>query len=215
MNYNITRDEFCEICKSEGLEVVCEEDALGPHSTHATAYLCSPLLSREKDSFADWDYTPDDPYGGPWVGYYDALRKEKNGTYHVSTADLSDCPAVIHNAEELREVCHNAKEALRRLESDPTYRPECIEGFLVHKTVAPPHPAMVNGAVPSIVQNLIKVIGILRNTSRVYESRFLFPIPSQEVVEQVAQVLTSTGYHATAALVGSVADPHIELCVTL
>lgn len=68
MNYNITRAEFCEICKSEGLEVVCEEDAWGPHSSHATAYLCSPLLSREKDSFADWDYTPDDPYGGPWVG---------------------------------------------------------------------------------------------------------------------------------------------------
>ena len=56
MDKQMSREEFCEICKSEGLEVVCDDTGYGPNSIHATAYIISPVLSKERDSFADWDY---------------------------------------------------------------------------------------------------------------------------------------------------------------
>lgn len=119
----ITREEFCEICKSEGLEVVCDDTDYGPNSIHATAYIISPVLSKERDSFADWDY--DREYDSlPWISYYDALFKERSGAYHVSTADFSDCPKMISTREELRNACHNMMEEIRHIEKDPDYRPE-------------------------------------------------------------------------------------------
>lgn len=124
MNKKISREEFCEICKSEGLEVVCEDTGYGKHSIHATAYIVSPSLSKERDSFADWDYDSDDPYGLPWISSYDALLKERSGLYHVSTSDFSDCPIVIDTREELRTVCRNVMAEIHHIEEDPTYRPE-------------------------------------------------------------------------------------------
>jgi len=120
----ITREEFCEICKSEGLEVICEETGYSPHSIHATAYIKSPVLSQERDSFADWDYDQDFPHELPWISSYDALLKERSGLYHVSTSDFSDCPIVIDTREKLRAVCHNVMAEIRHIEEDPTYRPE-------------------------------------------------------------------------------------------
>lgn len=120
----ITREEFCEICKSEGLEVICEETGYSPHSLHATAYITSPVLSQERDSFADWDYDQDFPHELPWISSYDALLKERSGLYHVSTADFSDCPIVIDTREELRTVCRNVMAEIHHIEEDPTYRPE-------------------------------------------------------------------------------------------
>lgn len=120
----ITREEFCEICKSEGLEVICEETGYSPHSIHATAYITSPVLSKERDSFADWDYDQDFPHELPWISSYDALLKERSGLYHVSTSDFSDCPIVIDTREELRTVCHNVIAEIHHIEEDPTYRPE-------------------------------------------------------------------------------------------
>lgn len=120
----ITREEFCEICKSEGLEVICEETGYSPHSIHATAYIKSPVLSQERDSFADWDHDQDFPHELPWISSYDALLKERSGLYHVSTSDFSDCPIVIDTREELRTVCRNVMAEIHRIEEDPTYRPE-------------------------------------------------------------------------------------------
>ena len=123
MDKQMSREEFCEICKSEGLEVVCDDTGYGPNSIHATAYIISPILSKERDSFADWDY--DREYDSlPWISSYDALLKERSGLYHVSTSDFSDCPIVIDTREELRTVCHNVMAEIHRIEEDPTYRPE-------------------------------------------------------------------------------------------
>lgn len=124
MDKPMSREEFCEICKSEGLEVICEETGYSPHSIHATAYIKSPVLSEERDSFADWDYDQDFPHELPWISSYDALLKERSGLYHVSTSDFSDCPIVIDTREELRTVCRNVMAEIHRIEEDPTYRPE-------------------------------------------------------------------------------------------
>lgn len=65
---------------------------------------------------------------------------------------------------------------------------------------------MNNCSVDLIVKNLIKTIGILRNTARVSEVRYLFPSPNKVVVEQVAEELTIMGYKPTILYGGKGVD---------
>lgn len=48
MDKQMSREEFCEICKSEGLEVVCDDTGYGPNSIHATAYKLDPDDPRDR-----------------------------------------------------------------------------------------------------------------------------------------------------------------------
>lgn len=130
----MTREEFCTICKEYGLEVICEDNVEGPNSIHATAYIHSTLLSREKECIIDWNCTFNGPtdaywYKRPCIGFYDALNKEKrSGLYHVSTSDWSDCQRAIWDDlnEKLRRILKQVSSALHRLEENPTYRPDEI-----------------------------------------------------------------------------------------
>ena len=137
MPEKMTREEFCEICKEYGLEVVCEDNVYGPNSKHATAYIHSSILSQEKENILDWDCSLNGPVDTPWydrpcIGFYDALSKNRQGLYHVSTSDWSDCQRAEWEGLDgrlrqiLRQILKQVSSALHRLEEDQTYRPDTI-----------------------------------------------------------------------------------------
>ena len=65
---------------------------------------------------------------------------------------------------------------------------------------------MNNCSVELIVKNLVKTIGILQNTARVSEVRYLFPSSNKVVVEQVAKELANRGYNPTILYGGKGVD---------
>ena len=131
MPEKMTRERFCEICKEYGLEVVCEDNVYGPNTKHASASLRTPIIAKDdaRTEFAEWDCPIDDPLDyGPSIGFYDALRKDRQGTYYVSTSDLTCLLTSIgkNDSDKLRVVLKQVSSALHRLEEDPTYRPDEI-----------------------------------------------------------------------------------------
>lgn len=121
----MSKEEFSAICKECGLEV--EYTKIGPGMDNVVAYVSSPMLRDGRSSFAWWsNYVLSNH--GIFYGFYEALwRETSTGKYTLNGNDLGDCLSYIKDKEELREVCLNTIDALKRLERDESYRQKHID----------------------------------------------------------------------------------------
>lgn len=120
----MTNEEFAAICSECGLEV--ETTEFRPGMIDVVGYISSPVLRDGRTSFCWWNnYVLSG--GSVFQGFYDALWRDSNGKYTINGTDLGDCYTFIDSVEQLREVCLNVIDALKRLESDKDYRPKMID----------------------------------------------------------------------------------------